>query len=353
MSIAVTIMVVTATVEFVVGAGSLALGWVHFRALSMSAIAAGCYALVDMVYVTDGVADATVISAGKTSLILGLTSVGALAVYHRIGLNKGLGAFERAALGIMAVIGLAAAISPWGWGEVTTRELTLVGVTWRGPAGPWPSVASVAILVVMGRMVAADVRALAVQIDRRAVVRLLGFGLFFVAMFAEAMAIIGWLPFPASGDLGFMAIIVSTGFGVSQRVIDDSRNLRVFNQQLEEEASHRSRDLSETREALLLAERHSAIGRLAAGVGHEINNPLTFILANVEYAKESLETKNRARFKEEIEALDDALGGAERVRKIVSDLMAFTRDEPSDYAVANAGNAANVAVHLVSTLALL
>jgi PAS domain S-box-containing protein len=83
---------------------------------------------------------------------------------------------------------------------------------------------------------------------------------------------------------------------------------------------------------LQLTERMASIGTLAAGVAHEINNPLAYVLSNLTMALSELEHR-RALLgpdaEELISALVEAKDGAERVKQIVSDLRTFARvDEP-------------------------
>ncbi len=100
----------------------------------------------------------------------------------------------------------------------------------------------------------------------------------------------------------------------------------------EELVQRRSAELEAARSALIQAERLATAGQLAAGVGHEINNPLSYVLANQTYAVEEL-----ARVKgptpgvdlEEVQkALVQAQLGAERIRDIVRDLRTFARGNP-------------------------
>jgi PAS domain S-box-containing protein len=85
-------------------------------------------------------------------------------------------------------------------------------------------------------------------------------------------------------------------------------------------------DLTERRELqarLALADRMASVGTLAAGVAHEINNPLAYVVANLEAA--AAEIGKLAPTSRALEALAEAKEGSERVRKIVQDLKTFSR----------------------------
>lgn len=85
-------------------------------------------------------------------------------------------------------------------------------------------------------------------------------------------------------------------------------------------------------EQLLIADRMASMGLLAAGVAHELNNPLACVTANLELASRDLvELMERsglgAEYGELRDMVDDAREGAERLRTIVRDLKIFSRPE--------------------------
>ena len=119
-------------------------------------------------------------------------------------------------------------------------------------------------------------------------------------------------------------------------------------------------ELEETQSQLLQSEKMAAIGQLAAGVAHEINNPIGFVNSNLgtlkTYTGQLLDLAERSRKGEAGEAdfiaadfdylktdIDDLLresrDGLERVKKIVADLKDFSHVDKSEWQEAdlNAG----------------
>jgi PAS domain S-box-containing protein len=94
------------------------------------------------------------------------------------------------------------------------------------------------------------------------------------------------------------------------------------------------RDVTErvkTQAQLMFSDRMASIGSLAAGVAHEINNPLTATVASLEFALERVAELARKYGADEVAELDellrDASAGAQCVRTIVRDLKIFSRAE--------------------------
>jgi signal transduction histidine kinase len=96
------------------------------------------------------------------------------------------------------------------------------------------------------------------------------------------------------------------------------------------------RDLTQLRaaeEAARVSDRMASVGTLAAGLAHEINDPLTYVLTNLTFAVESLEGSSPGS-PEAVEFLDglrstlsDAREGAQRMHDIITDLKTFSRSD--------------------------
>jgi len=90
------------------------------------------------------------------------------------------------------------------------------------------------------------------------------------------------------------------------------------------------RELHQAQAQLQLTDRLATMGTLAAGVAHEINNPLAFVIGNLDFLMEELEAFGKEEFDEERldemrRALRSSQSGADRVRQIVKDLKSFAR----------------------------
>ncbi len=90
-------------------------------------------------------------------------------------------------------------------------------------------------------------------------------------------------------------------------------------------------DLKKLQTQLMIADRMVSVGTLAAGVAHEINNPLAYVIANVEYMQRRLKGLAGGMPEEErqdlLEVLSESFDGAQRVKTIVRDLKTFSRSD--------------------------
>jgi two-component system NtrC family sensor kinase len=112
-----------------------------------------------------------------------------------------------------------------------------------------------------------------------------------------------------------------------------------------EERDIQSRAESEIR--LLQSEKQASIGRLAAGVAHEINNPLTGVLT---YSHMLL---RRSDLSDDVRAdLETIAKATERVRKIVKGLLDFSRQTKLNPEPTDVNGLVNSAINLLQNQAL-
>ncbi|HEY1810866.1 MAG TPA: response regulator [Kofleriaceae bacterium] len=86
-------------------------------------------------------------------------------------------------------------------------------------------------------------------------------------------------------------------------------------------------DKKQTEMQLMLADRMASVGTLAAGVAHEINNPLAAVIANLDMAEHDIrELGTTTKLPPDlVDEVHDARASADRVREIVRDLKVFSR----------------------------
>ena len=108
--------------------------------------------------------------------------------------------------------------------------------------------------------------------------------------------------------------------------VADQIGLALDNARLYSETRHQLTELERARTAAVRAERLSAIDGLAAGVAHEINNPLTIILGQIHVM---LQGDPGEELQTQLHVIDDA---ARRAAKIVKDLRSFAEPAPAQRA---------------------
>jgi len=123
-----------------------------------------------------------------------------------------------------------------------------------------------------------------------------------------------------------IVLVVSAAFAFYAVAVD-----RRWKKKIEEKTNL----VKEAEAQIVHMEKMASLGTLAAGIAHEINNPLGFLISNLQNLKEyiqKLEGKISLEEKENQVLLDDfkaiaqeSLDGAKRIKKIVSDLRTFSR----------------------------
>ena len=158
-----------------------------------------------------------------------------------------------------------------------------------------------------------------------------GFAAFLACAAYEVAFMIGWTNTPLVGGIGLLVLVITTAIVFSQDVIDNYVKLRELSAQLERDVDVRNQELLQAQVALTRADRLAALGQLAAGVGHEINNPLTYVMTNLKELVENLPSADSNSERIHLASLaSEALDGTERIRRVVRDLRLLSRSREPD-----------------------
>lgn len=92
------------------------------------------------------------------------------------------------------------------------------------------------------------------------------------------------------------------------------------------QAARRAAERRDMQSRLVFADRMASVGTLAAGVAHELNNPLMYVLSNLHLTREELETPHDGGWLDRAkQQVDEAIHGAVRMQNVVRDLKTFSR----------------------------
>jgi signal transduction histidine kinase len=107
--------------------------------------------------------------------------------------------------------------------------------------------------------------------------------------------------------------------------------------------------LQRVHQRALAQEKLSSLGMMAAGVAHEINNPMSFVTSNVHSLYKDLQKQPALPepLREYVtEVLPETLDGIKRVNAIVADLRRFARGDPEPYAEYDLNTEAQAALRI-------
>lgn len=130
---------------------------------------------------------------------------------------------------------------------------------------------------------------------------------------------------------------------------------RELSRQLQERVEQQVGVINETQRQLYESARLRSIGQLAAGVAHEINNPIGFIASNLQVAAGYVDDLERlpgiaaaADVLRDFRALiEESASGTRRVAAIVADLKTFSNIDRSEFTHCDAGKLLVAACNLL------
>ncbi len=119
--------------------------------------------------------------------------------------------------------------------------------------------------------------------------------------------------------------------------------LKSFSHQLEERVKVATEDLKRTQDKLIQSEKLAALGKLTAGIAHEIRNPLTSIKVLIHSLAEKIadtETKEK-----DIKVIEDEI---ERVNQIIDRFLDFARPKEPEFSLVDINQILEETISLVS-----
>lgn len=103
-------------------------------------------------------------------------------------------------------------------------------------------------------------------------------------------------------------------------------------------------------EMVMISDRMASIGMMAAGIGHEINNPLSAVVANLEMAgaemRALVQRVGEGALGDLPDEINDAYDAAQRVRRIAIDLKVFSGGQTDENTAINVESVLDSAVRL-------
>jgi signal transduction histidine kinase/CheY-like chemotaxis protein len=319
---------------------SRAPGWRQLRSFALLALFAAAYCLFGLVHVvrmspsTQLLGERLMLAA---SFAYGLAMVRHLAVMDGRPLRR----WERTTLAIGAVL-IVLALVP---GLAVVPPIRPVRVEWFGVTyslATGTTLAFVGVAFVVGAMLVA-----AFGSGRRwrdgwdARLPMIGTSTLAAAGVSDTLASLELIPVPQLIEGLTVVVVGSMGVSYAQRFIADARRLEALSTRLEHEVASRTDELLRAQTRAAEHERLAGLGRIAAGVAHEINNPTAVLQQNLDRMRAVL--SDQATLPPELEErLVRCRAATQRIAEIVRQLLDTARAPATDPANATVFSIAEV-----------
>jgi signal transduction histidine kinase len=323
----ILVILVSVTLNLVVAGLALGVssapGWRDQRALAVIAVAAATFGFGDLHTCLAPLP----VSLRQASAGFGLVGVSTLLagwILYAARVRGGrLDRLDRALLVVPLITGLLSLVPGLAFSErVLSRQTPGTDLLfWDVAPNPAASLCFGLYLLVLTVLIVRQVRDMrrGVPFARYLMLALLLSG---VAGFHDMLVSWSLLNSVYLAEVGLVAGVFTLGLGLSRRFLASAVELEGLTRSLEVRVAERTVELERTAQALARAERLGAVGQLAAGVAHEINNPASAILANLEYLKQALPATEDAELRA---AMGDATASIKRITRIVRQLLDLSR----------------------------
>ena len=332
MNLAAAIALPSATLHLALAALLFAIsrapGWRVARVFALIAFTAGVYSAAQVSMTVEGLNPLVYEIAGRFNYVAAALHSAAWLVFGFGGPDADVAAMPRWARRLallVAVVGTAPVLLPGFMGPPAPVDVRWAGVRYMYPSTTPLSEAvgyvELGALLLAGGQIARR----AVRGERQLRWVIPGMAVFLLCALDEVLVANRVVEFLSLGDVGFVAMVLPLSVEVVRRYGADAVRLEALSHRLEEEVQVRTERLDRAKAALLESERLSSLGRMAAGVGHEINNPLSWLRVALDEVGAHLEaTAAPADVKE---AMGDAREGLRRIQAVAERLRSQARSE--------------------------
>jgi signal transduction histidine kinase len=332
-----------ATLAFAI---SRAPGWRELRSFAFIAITAAAYCFFDLVHVVSVSPLTLRIGEGLalgSCFLYGLAWIRHLAVSDQRPLRR----MERWAL-VVATVMVVLALIP---GVLIAPPIRSIRVEWFGATYTMATatplgVACVAVMLI-AILVAAFGGARRWRDGWHARLPMLGAATLALTGVSDTLAFMEIISMPQLIEAVTVVIVGVMGVSYARRFIADARRLDALSTKLEQEVAARTAELLKAQAIAADHERLAGLGRIAAGVAHEINNPTMVIQQNLDRMR-TLVSETAALTPELDARFDRSRAATQHIAEIVRQLLETGRRPPADDANATAFSLAAVVAKAVA-----
>lgn len=258
---------------------SRAPGWSEQKWFAAFSGAAGVYAVADLVSYLP-VAEAAVTALSRAQLALAAAQTGICLRYSDVQLRRAAPRVHGRTAAVLAGLGLIALVP----GAVFTGRVTRLSVgsvTYRIPEVTALGDGLIAAVILVLGAVAVRFGLAARRGEPRAWLHAAGFAVLVATAANDSLVVAGAIQMPFLVDLGIVAAIGAVGLALAGRFVDEARLLHDLRWRLEEAVAERSGTLVAREAELARTGQLAALGRLAAGVAHDVAGPAAAAASNV------------------------------------------------------------------------